>query len=479
MSDSSSCWTMRVTVLVFSACVLAYAIAMQGTPIYDTGLGRLPGDAGRRLRAAGVRPVLEARHHAGRDRSRSCWASAPGCCSCAHAGWARPSRRSWPACWRPSSAWCVGSLAPQVRDEPPRARTTGRWRLTRLSRRPLRGAAALEGRRAAYNCGFCITALSHADLRLPLRVLRPCQGRAAEDLRRAADRVPGLRRRARSASRSPPPASSSRARAGTSPTSAAATAARRPTSRADGDAAAPSADKADAKRRRRQAPTPAARAAPRRRQRPPPAPAAARRLPPATATERHRHGTRVKKYLLAGLLVWLPLAITIWVLQWVLGTAGRRCSLAADALSQAVLPEATRERSSCCAACPGLGVLVLVVRLLLTGVFVANIVGQWWLRQWRPAAAPDPDRQVDLQLGQAGVGHAVLRAAATPFARRCWCSTRAQGSWTIAFVTGTPGGEVAQPPARRLPQRLRADHAQPDLGLLPDDAAQRRASSCA
>ena len=32
------------------------------------GLGRLPGAAGRRLRAAGVRPVLEARHHAGRDR---------------------------------------------------------------------------------------------------------------------------------------------------------------------------------------------------------------------------------------------------------------------------------------------------------------------------------------------------------------------------------------------------------------------------
>ena len=38
---------------------------------------------------------------------------------------------------------------------------------------------------------------------------------------------------------------------------------------------------------------------------------------------------------------------------------------------------------------------------------------------------PHPDRQVDLQLGQAGVRHAVLRAAATPSARRCWCSSRA------------------------------------------------------
>lgn len=34
-SDKQELWTMRVAVLVFSACVCAYAIALQGTPIYD------------------------------------------------------------------------------------------------------------------------------------------------------------------------------------------------------------------------------------------------------------------------------------------------------------------------------------------------------------------------------------------------------------------------------------------------------------
>jgi len=35
ISDKQELWTMRVAVLVFSVCVLAYAIALQGTPIYD------------------------------------------------------------------------------------------------------------------------------------------------------------------------------------------------------------------------------------------------------------------------------------------------------------------------------------------------------------------------------------------------------------------------------------------------------------
>ena len=48
------------------------------------------------------------------------------------------------------------------------------------------------------------------------------------------------------------------------------------------------------------------------------------------------------------------------------------------------------------------------------------------------------------------------------------------GCWTIAFVTGKPGGEAAEHLRRRLPQRLRADDAEPDVGLFPDAAAQRR-----
>ena len=88
----------------------------------------------------------------------------------------------------------------------------------------------------------------------------------------------------------------------------------------------------------------------------------------------------MKKYLIAGLLVWLPLAITIWVLLWVLGLLDgvfgwlleRVAGGAARSGARAV--EALRQRAG-----PGRG--RVLVALLLTGLFAANIVGQWCAAQ--------------------------------------------------------------------------------------------------
>ena len=153
----------------------------------------------------------------------------------------------------------------------------------------------------------------------------------------------------------------------------------------------------------------------------------------------------MKKYLVAGLLVWLPLAITIWVLSWLLGAMdGVFASLLSA--TQAVLPESTREGLDRLRHVPGLGVVVMVVGLLLTGVFAANIVGQWWLRQWHRLLGKIPIvksiynsvKQVSDTLFSTN-GNAFREAVLVQYPR--------QGSWTIAFVTGRPGGEVAE----RLP----------------------------
>jgi uncharacterized membrane protein len=153
----------------------------------------------------------------------------------------------------------------------------------------------------------------------------------------------------------------------------------------------------------------------------------------------------VKKYLVAGLLVWLPLAITIWVLSWLLGAMdGVFASLLSA--TQAVLPESARAGIDQLRRVPGLGVVVMVVGLLLTGVFAANIVGQWWLRQWDRLLGKIPIvksiynsvKQVSDTLFSTN-GNAFREAVLVQYPR--------QGSWTIAFVTGRPGGEVAE----RLP----------------------------
>jgi uncharacterized membrane protein len=149
----------------------------------------------------------------------------------------------------------------------------------------------------------------------------------------------------------------------------------------------------------------------------------------------------VKKYLIAGLLVWLPLAITVWVLSWLLSALdGVFLTLLAG--TQAVMPASTHQAIEQLRHVPGLGVLVLGVGLVLTGVFVTNIFGQWWVRQWDRVLQKIPIvksiyssvKQVSDTLFSSN-GNAFREAVLVQYPR--------QGSWTIAFVTGAPGGEVA------------------------------------
>ena len=149
----------------------------------------------------------------------------------------------------------------------------------------------------------------------------------------------------------------------------------------------------------------------------------------------------MKKYVIAGLLVWLPLAITIWVLGWLLGALD---GVFAHVLSatQAVLPVGASADIDRLRHVPGLGVLVLVMGLLLTGVFAANIFGQWWLRQWDALMGKIPIvksiynsvKQVSDTLFSSN-GNAFREAVLVQYPR--------YGSWTIAFVTVKPSGEVA------------------------------------
>ena len=149
----------------------------------------------------------------------------------------------------------------------------------------------------------------------------------------------------------------------------------------------------------------------------------------------------MKKYLVAGLLVWLPLAITVWVLSWLLGALDG-VFVALLSATQAVMPESARAGLETLRHIPGLGVLVMIGGLLLTGVFAANIFGQWWLRQADRVLSRTPIvksiynsvKQVSDTLFSTN-GNAFREAVLVQYPRH--------GSWTIAFVTGRPGGEVA------------------------------------
>jgi uncharacterized membrane protein len=132
----------------------------------------------------------------------------------------------------------------------------------------------------------------------------------------------------------------------------------------------------------------------------------------------------VKKYLIAGLLVWLPLAITVWVLTWLVGALDGVFDLLLQAV-KAVLPLSLHAAIEQWRHVPGLGVVALGVAMLVTGVFVTNIFGQWWVRQWDSLLQKIPIvKSIYSSVKQ--VSDTCSRAAAMPSARPCWCSTRAR-----------------------------------------------------
>ena len=149
----------------------------------------------------------------------------------------------------------------------------------------------------------------------------------------------------------------------------------------------------------------------------------------------------MKKYILTGLLVWLPLAITIWVLKNVIGTLDGVFAWMITA-AQAVLPQSLHPFLHDVQQIPGLSVIILVTALWLTGVAVTNMAGQWILDQSNRVLSNTPIvKSIYNSVKQ--VSDTLFSSSGQAFREAVLVQYPRQGSWTIAFVTGKPSGEVA------------------------------------
>ncbi len=146
----------------------------------------------------------------------------------------------------------------------------------------------------------------------------------------------------------------------------------------------------------------------------------------------------IKKYLLAGLLVWTPLAITVAVLSWLVGSLD---GAFIGALNK-VYPLVSHETVAWLAGMPGLGVILMFLGLLLTGALASNVVGRWWLRQWDKLIARIPIVK-SIYTSVKKVSDTLFTEGGNAFRKAVLIQYPRQGVWTIAFETGTPNGEVA------------------------------------
>ena len=149
----------------------------------------------------------------------------------------------------------------------------------------------------------------------------------------------------------------------------------------------------------------------------------------------------IKKYLLTGLMVWLPLAITIWVLLWLVGMLdavfGGFLSVLAAVTPVAFAPVIERLHHI-----PGLGVLLVFSVMLVTGALVANVAGRWWVKQWDYLFTRIPIVK-SIYNSVKKVSDTLFSSNGNAFRTAMLIQYPRAGSWTIAFQTGVPSGEVS------------------------------------
>ena len=141
----------------------------------------------------------------------------------------------------------------------------------------------------------------------------------------------------------------------------------------------------------------------------------------------------MKRYLIAGLLVWVPLGITIWVVHFLLTSVDQILL---------VLPVNLQPRALLGFDIPGLGAVVAVVILFLTGVVAANFFGQRVIRAWESLLGRIPFvKSIYSSVKQ--VSDTLLSTKGNAFRKALLVEFPRQGSWTIGFLTGTPATAIA------------------------------------
>ena len=142
----------------------------------------------------------------------------------------------------------------------------------------------------------------------------------------------------------------------------------------------------------------------------------------------------MKKYFITGLLIWIPLVITIWVLKVIF-----------DALDQSLLllPLEFRTESWLGVHIPGLGAILTLLTVFLTGVFATNLFGAQLVQLWHDVLHRIPVVN-SIYSSVKQISDTLFSSSGQAFRKALLVQWPRQGMWTIAFLTGTPGGGVAR-----------------------------------
>ncbi len=148
-----------------------------------------------------------------------------------------------------------------------------------------------------------------------------------------------------------------------------------------------------------------------------------------------------RRYFITGLLIWVPIGITLWVLDLVVTTMDLSLSL----LPQTWQPVAVLGRHV-----PGIGALLTLLVIFATGVLATNFLGQRLVTLWEGMLSRIPIvRTIYSSVKQ--VSDTLLSPQGNAFRKALLVEYPRKGSWTIGVLTGTPAEEVRRRVAQVQP----------------------------
>jgi uncharacterized membrane protein len=140
----------------------------------------------------------------------------------------------------------------------------------------------------------------------------------------------------------------------------------------------------------------------------------------------------MKRYFITGLLIWVPLGMTAWVLKFLIGTMDQSLLLLPDSLQ----PEHLLGMNI-----PGIGTVLTLLVVFITGLLTANIIGQKLVSFWEGVLWRIPVVK-SIYWGIKQVSDTLFSSQGEAFRKALLVQYPREGSWTIAFMTGQPGGDV-------------------------------------
>jgi uncharacterized membrane protein len=144
--------------------------------------------------------------------------------------------------------------------------------------------------------------------------------------------------------------------------------------------------------------------------------------------------TSFKKYFITGLLIWIPLVITVWVLSAIVGTMDQSLNL---------LPQSIHPDKLLGIHIPGAGALLTLLVVFFTGLVTANIIGQKLVRFWEAILARIPIvKSIYYSVKQ--VSDTLFSGSGDAFRKVLLVRYPHPQAWAVAFLTGTPARQIGE-----------------------------------